>query len=404
MIKIKFMKTIKYFALLLVPCFAFCLASCTKTTGDAYKKFEKGGEITYPGRADSVFVYSGNNRVKLSIVLGNDPLVTKIRVFYNNMQDSTETPVTRTLGVDTVNIIVDKLTEGNYNFIIYTYDIKGNKSVVSNASGVVYGSSYTASLANRNLKLAYFDDDGKATIDWGNAASDELGVQLTYINTASLTKTIVVPKSETYTKISGVKPNSQLTFRSLFKPDSTAFETFSPAVATAYFSNGLNKSKFKSLILPTDVLEGGYGWLEEFLWDDNYNPPGFATESKVPCWFTFDSGIPTAITGFKVWQANDRLYDLQSVKAFELHGSNNPNPDGSWGSWTKIGSYESMKPSGLAVGTNSDADVAFALRGESFPVIAGTPKFRYFRFKLLSNFGNGDFMTMEEFSFFTNDH
>jgi hypothetical protein len=86
-----------------------------------------------------------------------------------------------------------------------------------------------------------------------------------------------------------------------------------------------------------------------------------------------------------------------------LYGSDNPNPDGSWASWTLIGSYTSVKPSGLPVGQNTQADIDYAKAGEEFTVPSGTPKFRYYRFKLLSNWGNSHFMTMEEITFYTHD-
>jgi Domain of unknown function len=169
------------------------------------------------------------------------------------------------------------------------------------------------------------------------------------------------------------------------------------------FERELPKAGFKVLELPTDVKDGGYGWLINFLWDEKYNTPGFATKSIIPCWFTIDCSNAAALSRFKVWQANDRLYMGESVKTFELYGSNQPAADGSWGSWTKIGAYESIKPSGLPIGENSDEDVTYAEAGEAFSIPSGTAPFRYYRFKLLTNWGSGAFMTMEEFTFYTHD-
>jgi hypothetical protein len=401
------MKTIPCLILLYMLALAVSLSSCTKTTGDAYKKYEKGGEITYPGRADSILVHAGYNRVQLSVVLGNDPLVTRLRVYWNNQLDSMDVAVKRTAGKDTVNVIIPNLIEGNYNFTVFTYDNQNHKSVVVNASGIVYGQNYLNSLVNRVLKSVTQSTDGnKIELSWGEPAAGELGVEVNYIGQTGLTRKIVVPSTQTNTELPDYKESTALTYRSLYKPDSTAFETFSPvysSVTLPKFERPLDKSKFALLELPTDVAEGGYGWFQKFLWDEKYDPPGFATESKIPCWFTFDSGESASISRFKVWQANDRLYDKESVKTFELYGSNNPNADGSWESWTKIGSYTSVKPSGLPVGQNSDTDITFAKAGEEFIVPAGTAKFRHYRFKLLTNWGNSDFMTMEEFTFYTHE-
>ncbi|GAA4315451.1 DUF5000 domain-containing lipoprotein [Mucilaginibacter gynuensis] len=399
------MKPIKYLVPLYLLIMGMLLAACTKE--DAYKSFEKGGEITYPGRADSVIVQPGYKKLRLAVVLGNDPLVTKIKVYWNDGQDSTELAVTRTTGKDTANIDISDLSEGNYNFNIYTFDKENHRSVVVNVAGIVYGDSYLTSLENRTLKSVGFSADGKAQLLWGDAAGGEVGIELKYFDSNGAAKTIIIPPSETDTRLSDYKDESSLTYRSLFKPDSLAFETFSPPVAVTklpFFERMLDKSKFVAMLLPGDVDEGGYGWLLPYLWDERYSTPGFASKSTKPVPFTFDTGVTTKLSRFKMWQANDRLYNLESAKTFEVYGSNNPNPNGSWDSWTKLLDCESIKPSGLPLGQNSAADVAYALAGEEFKFPANIGKYRYLRFKLLTNWGNGSFMTMEELTFYTQDH
>ena len=383
------------------------LAACTKTSKDAYKKYLGDGELVYPGRADTMLVHAGYKRVQVSVILGSDPQVKSLRIFWNNGQDSISATVTHSGGSDTVNVIVPNLAEGNYNFVVYTFDANGHQSVPFNGSGVVYGDSYTASLANRSLLSLQQSTDGTQIIlSWGGAAEGDLGTKVTYVGADGNTHTVTVSASETTTTLPDYTGETVMTYQSQYKPDETAFEYFSPAAAQVTlpaFERQFDKSAFSIVILPTDVLEGGYGWLENYLWDENYNPPGFATESRVPCWFTFDAGSSAALSRFKVWQANDRLFDKESVKDFELYGSNSPASDGSWASWTKIGSYSSVKPSGLPVGENTQADIDYAMAGEEFTAPAGTPAFRYYRFKLLTNWGGSDFFTMEEVTLFTHD-
>ncbi|MDP9076155.1 MAG: hypothetical protein M3O71_01925 [Bacteroidota bacterium] len=400
------MKSLTYPALIFISCMAIFFAACTKE--DAYKNYEKGGELTYPGRADSVFFHSGNLRAQLSIVLGNDPLVTKAKVYWNNRQDSTELPVKYFPGNDTVNLVIPNLKEGNYNFEIYTYDKLNHRSVVVNVGGFVYGSTYLGSLANRNLKSLSPAPDGSALeLTWGTPAIGEIGIQLKYSDNSGAPKSFFVPLSQTTTTLANYKYGSTLMYRSLFKPDSASVDTFSSpytSVTLPLFERQLNKSLFNVMVLPSDAQEGGYGWLMQYLWDDVYTPPGFATTSGVPQSFTFDTGVTSTLSRFKTWQPLDRIYDQQSVKSFEVWGSNNPNPDGSWASWTKLLSCQSVKPSGLPVGQNTPEDIAYAEAGEEFVFPAGTPKVRYLRFKLISNWGDSDFMAMEELTFWTHDH
>ena len=401
------MKSNKYLLFLLILACAALFTTCTKTKGDAYKKYEAGGELTYPGRVDTVIVRAGYKRIELSIVLGNDPLVKKVRIYWNNQHDSIDANVTHTTGSDTANVIIPNLVEGNYNFAVFTFDAQGNKSVEFDGSGIVYGDSYVSSLTNRTLQSVTQSPDGtKIVLAWGGAADGDLGTSVTYVGLDGSSRTITITADATTTTLPDYQENSLLTYKTLYKPDATAFELFSPAagqVTLPAFERQFLKSNFNILILPTDVLEGGYGWLENYLWDESYNPPGFATQDKVPCWFTFDAGVSASVSRFKVWQANDRLYDLQSVQTFELYGSDSPNPDGSWGSWTIIGSYTSVKPSGLPPGQNTQADIDYAKAGEEFAAPTNTPKYRYYRFKLLTNWGGGSFFTMEEFTFYTHD-
>ena len=398
---------IRYFAIPVMLLGMVIFLSCTKTKNNAYRDYMTGGEQTYPGRADSILVRPGYKRAQLSIALGSDPLVKKVRVFWNNGQDSAEANVTHTTGADTVTLLLSDLAEGNYNFMAYTFDAEGHRSVACYGSGIVYGDGYTSSLSNRTLLAVMQTEDGsKITLEWGAASEDDLGTQVHYLAADGTDRELVITKDVSETVLTDYKGNSTLRFQSSFKPDPLAIENFSPAPSTITLheiGRKLNKSNFAIRILPTDVLEGGYGWLEDMLWDENYNPPGFATQNQVPCWFTIDAGESVSLSRFKVWQANDRLYEKESVRTFELYGSDNPNPDGSWDSWTLIGSYTSVKPSGSSLGTVTQLDKDYAFTGEDFFAPEGTPKARYYRFKLLTNWGNGSFMTMEEVTFYTND-
>ncbi len=398
---------IRYFAIPVMLLGMVLSFSCTKTKNNAYKDYMTGGELTYPGRADSIIVRPGYKRTQLAVVLGSDPLVKKVRVFWNNGADSADADVAHTTGADTVTLMLTNLPEGNYNFVAYTFDADGHRSVACYGSGIVYGDSYTSSLSNRTLLAVMQTEDGsKITLAWGTASEGDLGTKVHYLAADGTDREIVVTTGTTRTEITDYKGNSTLSYQSSFKPDPLAIENFSPAssaVTLHAIGRKLNKSNFALRMLPTDVDEGGYGWLQSMLWDENYNPPGFATQDQVPCWFTIDAGESVSLSRVKIWQANDRLYEKESVRTFELYGSDNPNPDGSWDSWTLIGSYTSVKPSATGVGSNTPLDVDYATTGEDFFAPAGTPKARYYRFKLLSNWGNSSFMTMEEVSFYTND-
>src|SRR3546814_12993084 len=89
------------------------------------------------------------------------------------------------------------------------------------------------------------------------------------------------------------------------------------------------------------------------------------------------------------------------IKAFEIDGSNNPDADGGWGNWELLGSFTSVKPSGLPFGSTTTEDVEYAvINGEDFD-FDGTlsPPVRYLRFKTLETWAPGGGVQTSEISF-----
>lgn len=398
------MKLIKYISCFFAVASGIFLASCTKE--DAYKKYFEGGEIVYTGRADSVLVYSGNKRIQLSVFLGSDPLVKKVIAFWNDKRDSVEVAVKPEHIKNRLDVIIADLPEGNYNFVVYTYDNKNNSSVFYNASGVVYGDSYYESVVNRRLEsMEYTSKDAKLQLNWVSANEGDIGTEVNYKGKDGSDKTTIVPASSAVSYLEDYKEGSVLTYKTLYKPSPLSIDVYSRDYASAtipVYERQFDKSLFKLLVLPTDATTA-HGWTMDLLWDNKMGIPGFATINRMPQWFTFDMGSTASVSRFKAWQAPDRLYIQQNLRKFEIWGSNNPDPDGSWASWTKLADCESIKPSGLPVGENSNADITYANAGEEFLLPSGSPKVRYIRIKVLETWGNDVFATMAEITFYTHD-
>lgn len=184
------------------------------------------------------------------------------------------------------------------------------------------------------------------------------------------------------------------------------------ASVTPLFEVELAKNKFKGVNLPTDTYEqhccgNGLG----SLWDGKWNVSGNDFHSKpgtgLPQWFTIDLGVTVSLSRFKFYHrksdgigAASGAYNGADPKLFELWGSNNPNADGSWGNWELISEFQSVKPSGLPVGSVSSEDFQFAvIDGEDFDIPPGTPKYRYLRWKTKKVWGSLDHVYMEELTF-----
>ncbi|GAA4311853.1 DUF5000 domain-containing lipoprotein [Compostibacter hankyongensis] len=181
----------------------------------------------------------------------------------------------------------------------------------------------------------------------------------------------------------------------------TLFEELTPL-----FEAKLDKTKFRKVDLPTDYNKANQNGAQvmEHLWDDSRSENDFTTLPGfgLPQWFTFDLGIKSKLSRMVVWTRTSSrfLYQSGAVKKWEIYGSNSPAPDGSWDSWTLLMRCESIKPSGLPVGTNSQEDLDFVNAGWEFTFPPDAPPVRYIRWKTLENWGNVTHITLTEMDLF----
>lgn len=181
---------------------------------------------------------------------------------------------------------------------------------------------------------------------------------------------------------------------------------------TPLFEQQLDRTKFKEVRLPTDTYtqHTSVGGSMVSLWDNVWNGGNtFHTKpgSGLPQYFTFDLGVSVNLSRFKFYhrrgggqQGTDGAYFGGDPKIFDLYGSNAPAQDGSWESWTLIGEFESIKPSGSPAGIVSNEDFQYAvIDGEEFDIPENTPKFRYLRWRTRQVWGTLDHIYMTELQF-----
>ncbi|MDR0724958.1 MAG: hypothetical protein LBF59_02980, partial [Prevotellaceae bacterium] len=89
-----------------------------------------------------------------------------------------------------------------------------------------------------------------------------------------------------------------------------------------------------------------------------------------------------------------------NLRIFEVWGCQTLDPTGSWDSWTKLMECESVKPSGLPLGENTNEDEAMARDGEDFINSPSNPKVRYIRIKVLRTWAGGDNFQITEIEVF----
>ncbi len=172
------------------------------------------------------------------------------------------------------------------------------------------------------------------------------------------------------------------------------------------FEEQFPKGDFRELFLPGDVPGDAWGWSLSNLWDGVIGDArdGVHTHAGTGIWphvLSFDIGHTGKVSRFIIYPRTVRyLYSGGNLKVFELWGSDELDMTGDWENWTKLGTYESFKPSGLPDGENTAEDLAYAQAGEEFVVPISAPEVRYIRLRVLETWGNVNFVHFQEIDFY----
>lgn len=222
------MRTLSY----IIGCLLI-LSACSKQ--DDYKRFIKNGEILYTGKADSLQIHPGRDRIELYWLLIADPKVSKSKIYWNNRKDSAIIDIKRTEGIDTIRFLIEHLEERAYSFEVYNFDKEGRISVRSEVTGFAYGHLYEDALLNRPHGMVEVKN-GTATIPWVNADTTQgiIGMQLQYTTSDHIlhdTIIHVIPESQV-TKLDNYLSGSNFRYRTLYLPDPLAIDTFYAAFVT----------------------------------------------------------------------------------------------------------------------------------------------------------------------------
>lgn len=216
---ISFLTTIILFA-------SFVLGSCGKMD-ETYREFLVDGETIYVAKADSLKVGPGRERIQLEWLVMSDPKVKRYKVYWGNRTDSIENELNRSVDGDTVRLIIDNLPGGVYEFEIFQYGDDGKASVRSTVIGRSYDESYEGYLPNRTIELAETDENGETTILWTKYRNPEMiGIDFSYVSSSGQSVNMVIDTAEMETILLDRKSQTEIKYRTMFKPDTAAIDTF----------------------------------------------------------------------------------------------------------------------------------------------------------------------------------
>lgn len=204
---------------------------------DTFSEFTEGGETIYIGKADSVKIRGGRERIELSWYLLSDPKVTGYKIFWNNRRDSVTGSVVKTENVDTVRVLLENMPEYVYNFEIYLNDNYGNSSIKSTAIGRSYGVFYEGALLNRTyFNIRRLTGTSNIVINWTNSSETMVGVELSYIDVNSNNVELMIGKQNLDT-IRDIPVKGSFQYRTAFKPEPNALDTFYSKISNVILSN-----------------------------------------------------------------------------------------------------------------------------------------------------------------------
>lgn len=165
---------------------------------------------------------------------------------------------------------------------------------------------------------------------------------------------------------------------------------------TPMFETSFDKTLWADAKLPNDIGDT-QGWVMPRIWDNIYGPGdnGFSSPGGTGVWpqsITIDMGTVGKISRLLLYQRGDGyIFAEGNLKLFEVYGTTQYDPTGNWDSWILLGTFESVKPSGLPLGQHSSEDDDVALTsGENFIMPLDVPPVRWIRIKVLRTWAGGD--------------
>lgn len=397
----------KLFYSILVCGFLVTQIACDKYADD-YKQYLDDHEIIYPGLARDVRSQAGYLRAILVWNPSPDPNIDHYIVYWNNNRNSQRVDATTHNPSDSIVVSIPNLEEYVYSFTIIAYDNEGNSSVGQELNNIrVYGTTYQAVLQNRAYHASQpyeVYEDGSVTMYFNAPDTLNTGTEIRYTSRDDQEKTVFILPQDNDITLSDYQFGTTIQYRSGYVPEPNAADTMYTlsweTFPTILYIVEADKSLFQPLYLPNDATDA-WGWVLTNLWNGNTTgDQGFHTHGVgFPLSFSLDMGVEAALTGVRLWQRYSDRYNVGNPKRFEIWGSNDPAPDGSWDSWTKLGAFTNIKPSGLPLGQNSDADNAAAAAGELYEFDEPMASVRYLRFRILEAW-NADYFHLSQLSIY----
>lgn len=209
----------------LIKIISLCILGIAFATCDdmysIHQKYLDEGEQIYLGKPTIMVAQAGMDRIQLVWKLTADPKIEKCCIYWNDRKDSLEVPPNYT---DTVMRQIIPLEEGNYIFEMKNKGKYNLSSLTNVIAGKSYGKEYQSRLVNRMLQKQTIGTDGSLSMEWGTEERC-VRLELEYVNTSGEKKMVKLLGDKTTLNLPDFVPGAEFTYRSLYLPETTAFDT-----------------------------------------------------------------------------------------------------------------------------------------------------------------------------------
>ena len=259
------------------------------------------------------------------------------------------------------------------------------------------------------------EDFGGIRINWSNPLKENIVLTIFEVdekNRLTEVQNVYSASSEGRNNIRGY-PSEEKTFAVTVRDRWKNTTEMKSGTYIPLFEEKLDRLKF-GLWNPPDLPPPALAdaqWHLARLWDGSRLSPGWssAQTSVIPLCITFNMGQMATLSRLKVFQRTEiiSVFDSYNVKRFKLYGSPHPNVTADFETWSFLGDFTSVKPSGLPLGQLSDEDIACGINGDDYDIdVLGVPV-QYIRIHIMETWGGGmnvaQFMELEFYGQIVND-
>jgi len=173
---------------------------------------------------------------------------------------------------------------------------------------------------------------------------------------------------------------------------------------TPLYEEVIDKTKFLNLALDNDTSFGAWGGDFYNLFDDDFNTFGHTQgDTPRPDYLSIDLGQTVKLSRFRVYMRSPSssyfFYTHGNPKKYRIYASyDKPSQDGSMDGWIKLRDCESIKPSGLPQGQNSNEDIEHGINGDEY-TIDNQMEVRYIRILIDATWDGAGYTDFSEISF-----